>query len=95
MYRCFETEIKGRFYPKLIRRLRDQFANMANEINERLQYAIKQGLIPVDGVYQKVFLGDHRLFAVPMEARKSAQDIIEEGIDHFKCMKSMIQGTTN
>jgi hypothetical protein len=43
-------------------------------------------------VHEGIFSEEHRLFAVPKWATGSAQDIIEEGIYQFKCMKKMIQG---
>ena len=93
MYKCLAAEIGGGFYPKLIQRLRNQFRIMAKETQEGLQFAINQGLTPLNAVHQKVFSRDHILFAVPIQTKRSAEKIIGESIELIKCLKSMIQGT--
>jgi len=66
---------------------------MAKETQEGLQFAINQGLTPLNAVHQKVFSRDHILFAVPIQTKRSAEKIIGESIELIKCLKSMIQGT--
>lgn len=93
MSKRLEEEVKGSFYPKLIRRFREHFVTMTNETQDNLQRALDEGLIPVKAVHQKIFSGNHRLFAVPIDERKFAQNRIEESIEQFKALKNSIGGT--
>jgi hypothetical protein len=80
MSKRLEEEVKGGFYP----------VTMTNETQDNLQRALDEGLVPVKAVHQKIFSGNHRLFAVPTEDRKHAQTVIRESIEQFKILKSSI-----
>ena len=94
MYKCLRNEVKGGFYPKFIRRLKDLLMSMTDKAEECLKLAIAEGMVPIDAVYQKVFSGDHMLFSIPVERRKYAQKTIDHAIEKIKCIKGNIQGTS-
>jgi len=95
MFKSLEYEVKGGLYPKLIRRLRDQFVILENETEVRLQHALNESLGPIKEIHQKVFKGDYTLFAFSVEEREYAQGLIEGCMGQIHSLKFLIKGTAD